>query len=211
MLTIAILWRLWSEEIGFAICAGVVILVGLIAAYSQMKSALVGFVGLMVIVALSAAVLPNFIGVTDCYNPATLSKHNLQVVKLALERFAFDNDGFYPGDIEVLRKELYLPTFPENRYFYLSNRAELRKLDYQEAEKAAQTKNIYQFANLELSSLPGNFAYLPIFNIDDDDKSLAIGYKLFWFAKTRTDKQEYITTILVLENDPLKEEIHPSQ
>jgi hypothetical protein len=117
---------------------------------------------LIVLVLLAAAVIPNFIHVTDC-GPLPQTIHNVHFIQAGLERYYLDHQ-VYPPEVSTLTKESYLPKSIDNAYF---RRPKLAMKD----------------VRINASEYLGNFSYVPM---QHDGKITE--YLLFGYGRARTEK-----------------------
>jgi hypothetical protein len=68
---------------------------------------------------------------------------NSRAIRLALERYATDNSGYYPIDINELERQAYLPGFLSNPFIH-------------------HVRVKMELISLGADAKPGNFTYLPI-------------------------------------------------
>lgn len=202
MLAIAVLGLCWAEEIGFAVIAGVVILVGLIATYSRMKSAFVGFVSLMAFATLLVVILPNFVKIKS-HGADVEVKVGLHAIKLAIDRYEAD-EGRYPADMEILREKEYMPVFPRNEYAGRPHMREVSELGEEEWRLAVEMKDLSVHKDVSQEMMPGNFAYLPQTSFNPDGVPIVTSYRLIGFAKKRVDKMGYVVVNYMLDEDENK-------
>jgi hypothetical protein len=160
------------------------------------------FIGVSLIVAIIC--LPNFVNITDGVGyQAGCVKQNTHSIQLALERYATDNHGLYPLNMDVLRYEAYMSKFPKNDYAERSSWAREQGVSRDSRWLEMHPLGEELFADGYTPLLEGNFVYIPDVHYDANGAPYVKDYLLMSFARgtikpTYTSPRRVVDTPVIL-------------
>lgn len=124
------------------------------------------FILALILISIAGHYISNFGAVPEAYESEMLA--NVQIIQIALERYAEQNNDEYPATIETLILEGYIKEFPIN---------------------ALDRRNTRPMKNITLLSdhSEGDFTYLPVI-----DESAVVGYYLVAYGWEKPYKRKHI-------------------